>query len=91
MRQTYARDASDDEWDFDEVYLKAREAFMTSTRTSIHENLRAGDLDPKKTNIYLCHVMRIQEDKKRLKQMNQIIDDPQLVIELYATVKERRY
>lgn len=94
MRQTYAWDGSDDERDFDEVYLEAREAFIATTRASIRENLSAGGLNPNKPiHIVSCDalVSLIQEDQRRLRKLNQVIDEPQLIVELYSTVKERRY
>ena len=94
MSQDYEWEGSDDERDFDEIYLKAREDVISQTRASYRENLRAGGLDPDKpVYIVSCDGLAalVRGERMRLKGANQLIDEPQIVLRCLEAVKARRF
>ena len=94
MNQDYLWEGSDDERDFDEVYLEAREKVVSHTRANYRENLREGGLDPNKpVYIVSCDalVALVQGEKRKLRKANQLIDEPQIVLKCLEAVKARRF
>jgi len=94
MSQDYEWEGSDDERDFNEVYLKAREKVSSQTRANYRENLREGDLNPDKpVYIVSCDALAslVLEEKRKLRKENQLIDEPQLLLNCLEAVKARRF
>lgn len=94
MNQDYEWEGSDDERDFNEIYLKAREKVISQTRASYCENLRDGGLDPnKQVYIVSCDalVALVQGEKRKLRKANQLIDEAQVVLKCLEAVKARRF
>lgn len=94
MNQDYEWEGSDDERDFNEVYLEAREKVISQTRANYHQNLQEGGLDPNKpVYIVSCNalVALVQGEKRKLKKADQLIDEPQLVLKCLEAVKARRF
>lgn len=94
MRQDYEWESSDDERDFNEVYSKAREKVSSQTRANYRENLREGGLNPDKpVYIVSCDALAslVLEEKRKLRKENQLIDEPQLLLNCLEAVKARRF
>ncbi|KAF8432157.1 interferon-inducible GTPase-domain-containing protein [Terfezia claveryi] len=94
MNQDCGWEGSDDERDFDEVYLEAREKVVSQTRANYRENLREGGLDPSKpVYIVSCDalVSLVLGEMKKLKRANQLIDEPQMVLKCLEAVKARMF
>lgn len=94
MNQDYEWEGSDDERNFNEVYLQAREKVVGQTRANYHQNLREGGLDPnKQVYIVSCNALLalIQGEKRKLRKADQLIDEPQLVLQCLEAVKARRF
>ena len=94
MNQDYVWEGSDDERDFNEVYLKAREKVVSQTRANYRANLGEGGLDPNKpVYIVSCDALLgvVQGEKRKLRKANQLIDEPQLLLKCLEAVKARRF
>ena len=94
MNQDYTWEGSEDERDFQEIYLNAREKVISQTRANYRENLREGGLDPNKpVYIVSCDalVALILGEKKKLRKTNQLIDEPEILLKCLEAVKARRF
>ncbi|KAF8418145.1 P-loop containing nucleoside triphosphate hydrolase protein [Tirmania nivea] len=93
MRQQLNWEDTDDERDFNEVYLQARDGLVKKTRASVKDNLRRGKLDSnKKVYIVSCDalVSVICDQPKKLRKLNQPIDEVELKETLYEAILARR-
>ncbi|KAF8437337.1 interferon-inducible GTPase-domain-containing protein [Terfezia claveryi] len=93
MSQDYEWEGSDDERDFDAVYLEAREKVVSQTRVNYRENLREGGLDPRKpVYIISCDALGalIQGNRKKLRKADRVIDESQLILDCIEALKARR-
>ncbi|RPB26607.1 hypothetical protein L211DRAFT_804733 [Terfezia boudieri ATCC MYA-4762] len=94
MNQDYEWEGSDDKRVFEDIYLSAREKVVSQTRANYRENLREGGLDPSKpVYIVSCNalVALVQGEMKKLKEANQVIDEPQLILDCIGALKARRF
>lgn len=84
----------DDKQNFEAVYQKAREKVVNQTRTNYSEILKGGGLDPEK-QVYIisCTALTalVTGEFRKLKETNQLIDEPKLVLGCLEAMKERRY
>ncbi|KAF8418144.1 interferon-inducible GTPase-domain-containing protein, partial [Tirmania nivea] len=86
-----------DERNYNEVYMEARNKLITKTRTSVEENLcqpQAGNLDTQK-KVYIVSsdalVALVRNEPKKLQKENQLIHEPELLEAVYTMARRLGY